>query len=703
MMAAALVACDQAPGGELDGGGAGGGAGGAAGGAGGAAGGAGGAAGGAGGGNACADPGHVTLRRLSRYEYDNALRDLVGQTDRVGAGILPDDDIGYGFDNIADVLTTSPLHVEGWENAGRSAVESSLSVALQPTTTTFEAEALISDVGAAFDEGWNLWSNGELIAEITLPGEGDYVLRVAAYATPAGPDAARMALLVDGQPQAEVEVPNTRAQPGVFEVRFHATAGYHTVGAAFLNDYYAPDDPDPNQRDRNLLLDYFEVEGPFGVAVADPMRRARLMVCELAGPDDVACAREVVGAFARRAWRRPIEAEELDRLMALVDLALEQGDDVEVGLQIALQAVLLSPHFLFKVELDADPRSSAPHPLRPHELATRLSFFLWGSVPDEPLLAAADQGNLNDSEVLAAQVERMLADPRAVALVENFAEQWLVLRGLDAIDPEYSLFPDFDPALRSAMAEETRLFYQRALAENRPLPELVDAESTFVNARLAAHYGMEIGDAPAVPGAEGFFEVPLAGTPRSGLLTLGGLLTLTSYRTRTSPVRRGKWVLEQLMCSAPPPPPADVVADLGDVDQTLPLRERLAQHRADPRCAGCHDQMDPIGLGLESFNAVGAWRTMDAGQPVDDSGQLPTGEQFRGARELSGLLKNDRRFSRCYTQKLLTYAVGRGIEGADQCHLRTLYAQYEATGLGLQDAIQVVVQAPQFTQRRGEE
>lgn len=691
-----LLGCDQQPGGEAADSAVPGDAGGSA--------GEGGGGGGAGGEvPACPDPGRVTLRRLSRYEYDNALRDLLGEPGRPGAAVLPDDDIGYGFDNIADVLTISALHVEGWEAVGRAAVEGTLSAPVVPTVTTFEAEALFSDVGAANGDVWVLWSNGELAAEVTLPADGEYVFRVGAFGSQAGPEPARMALLLDDQVLSQVEVPNTSANPGVFEVRFATTAGFHTLAAAFLNDYYMPDDPDPAQRDRNLLVDYLELEGPFGAAVVDPARRARVMVCEPAGAADTDCARQVVRAFARSAWRRPVGDDEVDRLMGLVELALGEGDGVDVGLQLAFQAILLSPHFLFKVELDPDPASTTPHRLTEHELATRLAFFLWGSVPDATLLDAADAGNLSDPEQLVAQVDRMLADGRAQALVENFAEQWLLLRALEAADPEYSLFPDFDEPLRQAMATEARLFFGRALAENRPLPALLDADTTFVNPRLAAHYGIEIGAAPAVPEAEGFHAVPLAGTPRSGLLTLGGLLTVTSYRTRTSPVRRGKWVLEQLMCSGPPPPPPDVEADLGNVDQALPLRERLAQHRADPRCAGCHDQMDPIGLGLESFDAVGHFRTMDGPHPVDDSGALPGGVVFRGARELSQILKEDRRFARCYTTKLFTYALGRGMEAHDRCHLEGIHAELADRGHGLKDVVHVLVQSPEFTHRRGEE
>ncbi|MEZ4463104.1 MAG: DUF1592 domain-containing protein [bacterium] len=352
------------------------------------------------------------------------MRDLTGETSRPGRQVLPDDDIGYGFDNIGDVLTTSALHVEGWEGAGRLALENSLTAPIEPTVTTFEAEQLFSDVGAANGDVWVLWSNGELPADVELPADGEYIFRVGAFGAQAGPAVVRMALLLDGQELATVDVPETRANPGTYTHRFSTTAGPHTLAVAFLNDYYMPDDPDPAQRDRNLLVDYLELEGPYGVAAADPARRAALMICEPAGPDDSECARLVISDFARRAWRRPVELSEVNRLMGLVDLALAEGDGVDQGILLALQAVLLSPHFIFKVEVDADPTSTTPHPLAPHELATRLSYFLWGSTPDAALLAAADAGRLTGQD-LADQVTRMLADPRAIALVEGFADQWL--------------------------------------------------------------------------------------------------------------------------------------------------------------------------------------------------------------------------------------------------------------------------------------
>ncbi|MCA9525745.1 MAG: DUF1592 domain-containing protein [Myxococcales bacterium] len=650
----------------------------------------------------CSGPpyvGRVTLRRLNRAEYDNTIRDLTGLDLNLSEN-FPSDDVGYGFDNIGDVLTTSPLHLEGWEGAGRLALENSLTAPIEPTVTTFEAEQLFSDVGAANGEVWVLWSNGELPTDVVLPADGEYVFRVGAFGAQAGPAVVRMALLLDGQELVTVDVPATRANPGTYEHRFSTTAGPHTLAVAFLNDYYMPDDPDPAQRDRNLLVDYLELEGPYGVPAADPARRAALMICEPAAADDTECARLVISDFARRAWRRPVELSEVNRLMGLVELALAEGDGVDQGILLALQAVLLSPHFLFKVEIDADPTSTTPHPLSPHELATRLSYFLWGSTPDAALLAAADAGRLS-GEDLADQVTRMLADPRSIALVESFADQWLYTRAVADLDPDYDLFPDFDDRLRAGMATEARLFFRDALQHNRPLTALLDADHTFVDERLAAHYGLAIGDAPEVADAPGFHQVDLAGSDRVGLLTLGSVLSVTSYRTRTSPVRRGKWVLEQLMCSAPPPPPANVETDLGNVDQDLPLRERLAQHREDPMCAGCHDQMDPIGFGLEKFDAVGAFRLMEGPHDIDDSGQLPGGTPFAGAGELSQILREDRRFGRCYTTKLATFALGRGIEPADRCHVEAIQAA--SNGLGLADLVQALVQAPPFTHRRGEE
>ncbi|MCA9540164.1 MAG: DUF1592 domain-containing protein, partial [Myxococcales bacterium] len=796
--------------------------------------------------SACADPGRVTLRRLNRVEYDNSIRDLLGDESRP-AQEFPDDDIGYGFDNIGDVLSVSPLHVEKYEAAAEAVVERALRTAavrtervfeaedvgadvgaswqgeywvinaegamtlafgvpidaeylirvrafgqqagdepvhmalvldgeevlaadveateeapewyevravlaggphtldvaflndffdpenpdrtrrdrnlvldaivvdgpigggiVRPIEQTFECEDVGADIGGARGDFWNLWSNGELVVDLNLPGAGEYEIRVRAAGQQAGPDPARMALSFDREVLARYDVVATAAAPEWYTHRLVAAAGGHSVGVSFLNDYYMPEDPDPAQRDRNLLLDAIVVEGPFGGVAPEeapeaPMERSPLLVCDLAGPDDYGCAGQIVTAFARRAWRRPIEPEETDRLLGLVRLAREQGDPLVEGLKLALRAVLLSPHFLYKVELDADPTSLTPHRLTDHELAVRLSYFVWGTTPDAELDALADAGRLGEPEVLAEQVGRMLADARAEGLVDNFGGQWLYTRAMADVAPDYNYFPAFDDLLRASMSIETLAVFRRFVRENLPLRGLIDFDETYLNQRLAEHYGIDFeagvedDEAPA-----GFRRFSLDGTGRRGVLTLGSTLTVTSLPTRTSPVKRGKWVLEQLMCDEPPPPPPGVEAVLGEVDQAATLRERLAQHRANPDCALCHDRMDPIGLGLENFDAIGAFRMEDNGIAIDASGSLPGGVDFVGATALADILREDARFTRCFHEKLFTFALGRGPERADRACLAELAETADANDWRLQDVIEQLVQSPAFTARRGE-
>lgn len=652
----------------------------------------------------CDDPGRVTLRRLNNTEYDRTVADLVGDTTQP-ARAFPQDDIGYGFDNIGDVLSVTPVHLEGYEAAAERLVAAAIKVPTPAGDLDFEAEEVGSETGAMVrGEFWNLWSNGEIVTAVDLPETGTYILKARAAGQQAGPDPAQMAILFDGQAVATVDVANGQDAFAWFEHTLHAEAGAHSFGVAFLNDYYAPDDPDPAQRDRNLIVDVLRVSGPYDVVAAPDEVRQRIMVCEPAGDDDTDCAREVVAGFAAKAWRRPVEAAEVDRLMGLVQLAQGEGDSVHVGLALALQATLLSPHFVFKVELDAEPEDLTPHRLSEHELATRLSYFLWSTMPDAALRAAADEGRLSDPVELERQVRRMLADPKAENLVDDFAAQWLYVRAMDDHHPDYNDFPDFDDDLRAAMKTETRLFFRDALFADRPLSALMRAEHTFADARLAAHYGFDWAAGEAVEGLpEGWRRFALDGTERSGLLSLGSVLTVTSFPTRTSPVRRGKWVLEQLLCDEPPPPPPGVEADLGDVDANASLRERLAQHRENPMCATCHDRMDPIGLGMDTFDGVGTFRTHTADGEIDASGELPDGTLFDGPTELAALLADDARLGRCFTEKLSIYALGRGADAAyDRCNLYQLDTALAADEHRLMTAIVHLTQADSFTHRRGE-
>ncbi len=640
-------------------------------------------------GSGLCDPGRVTLRRLNRTEYDNTVRDLLGDESRP-AREFPDDDVGAGFDNIGDVLSVSPLHIERYEAAAEKLVDQALRVAAPPTTLTIEAEEVGADVGAAHrDTGWNLWSNGELVVEAVLPDDAEYVIRVGAWGQQAGPEPVRMVVSFDRVEVARFDVEAVGPAPEIYEHRLRTSAGGHSIAVAFVNDYYQPD----ADEDRNLILDYVEIEGPYGADVPGSETRDRIMVCEPADDRDVACAGRVLAEFGRRAWRRPLSDDELRRLVALVRLAVESGDSIVVGVKLAMRALLLSPNFLYRVELDPDPNSADPHPLSDFELATRLSYFLWSTTPDDPLLDAAEAGRLQDPEGLLAQVRRMLADERAEALVENFAAQWLYVRAFDEHHPDYNYFPDFDDELRASMRQETLRFFREFLRDNLPVPSLMRTDFTWADARLADHYGLELPD----PAGEGFQRVETVGV-RGGLLTLGSVLTVTSFPTRTSPVRRGKWVLEQLLCSGPPPPPPGVEAELGEVDGGASLRERLAQHREKAECATCHDLMDPIGLGMENFDGVGAARE----EPVDSSGELPDGRSFAGVVELSEILGADPRFASCFTDKLWVYALGRERQPYDACALGAVKARSAEQEHRMADLVELIATAPSFTQRRGE-
>ncbi|MBZ4330995.1 DUF1592 domain-containing protein [Corallococcus sp. AS-1-12] len=500
--------------------------------------------------SAARDPGRVTLHRLNRAEYNNTVRDLLGETGSP-ASSFPPDDHGFGFDNNADVLSMSPLLMEKYSHAAEGLVEAA-------------------------------WTRGV-----------------------------------------------------------------------------------------------------FNTCALDPAR-----------PE--ACARELLKTFARKAWRRPVTPEEVERLVAFVSLARRQGDAPEVGVKLALRSVLVSPHFLFRVELDPAPTSTAPHAVSDLELASRLSYFLWSSMPDEALLQAAEAGHLHEPEVLEAQVRRMLADPKAHALVDNFAGQWLYTRALDFAQPESRY--GFDEPLRQAMRQEMQLVFQEFVTGDHRLKDLLDAPFTYVNDRLASHYGLR------KPGTTAMTRVELKDHPeRAGLFGKGALLTVTANPDRTSPVKRGVWVLEQLLCKGPPPPPPDAGGLAPAVDPTLNIKERMAQHRVNPSCSGCHTLMDPLGFGMENFDPVGRWRTKEeGGAAVDPSGELPGGKTFNGVVEMRVVVKQDPDLSACMTRHLLTYALGRGAEEQDRCTVRDISQKAEGRGGRLTDYILAIVRSDAFLQRRGE-
>jgi len=427
-------------------------------------------------------------------------------------------------------------------------------------------------------------------------------------------------------------------------------------------------------------------------AMLDP---GRIMPCEPDPADPAPCVRDFVTQFGKRAWRRPLSEDEIAASMAMFDTALTAGGAVDEGIRLVIEYMLSSPHFLFRFEIDPDPTSTDPRPLDGYELASRLSYFLWSSMPDDELFAAADTGALGDRDTVLEQVDRMLADPKAAAFVDNFAGQWLFLRGLSGHQPDATIFPDFDKALRRAMIEETSQFFREFLESGRPVQEMLVADWSFLDQRLAAHYGVELA-------GEGVQRVSLAGTGRSGLLGHASILTVTSQPDRTSPVKRGLWVLEQLLCAAPPPPPPGVEGlDEGDGSGGT-IREQLEEHRSNPACIGCHESMDNIGFALEHFDPVGAWRDSYGEYEIDATGTLPGGATFDGAVEMAGIIADDVRFTRCLTEKVMTYALGRGLEEYDHDTVARVHDELLAGGSSLAELIALVATSDPFRFRRGE-
>lgn len=639
------------------------------------------------------DPGRVTLRRLNRNEYDNTVRDLLGTSQRP-AGEFPSDDLGYGFDNVADVLSVSPLHLEMYTRSAELLVGEALRPPLDKKTSRFEAEALGSTVGQAYKgSAWLLWSNGEIAAQVTVPAAGSYTLRARAWAQQAGPEIARVTLAIDGGNKT-FDITANEATPQIVEHTLKLTAGPKTFTVAFVNDFYEM----VTGADRNLFIDFMELEGPLEAPIANPLR-ARIVTCPLEQEGD-ACAERILRAFTRRAWRRPPTDAEIARLMKVVATGKAEGEPPDAALGLALQAVLTSPHFVFRVELDPDPSSGAPHALNAHEVATRLSYFLWSTMPDDALFAAADAGKLTGAAELKTEIARMLADPKAQALVDNFAGQWLHTRKLEDHEPDYNTFPMFTRALAEDMRQETHLMVRDFLAGKEGMDRLLSSDAAYLTDRLARHYGL-----PAVGGNEPR-RTSVAGSLRGGILGQGSFLTVTSYPTRTAPVQRGRWVLEQLLCTPPPPPPPGVEGLKPEMMPTGSLRVRLEQHRANPTCAACHQLMDPIGFGLETFDGVGVARTRDGAFPIDTSGAMPDGRTFAGAKELAALLAADPRFPRCIAEKIGTYALGRSFHGEpgtlDAQILDRVTEAFVKSGYQLPVLITELATSEPFLKRRGE-
>jgi hypothetical protein len=674
-----------------------------------------------------AEPGRVVARRLNRVEYNNTIRDLLAVPGRP-ADEFPVDDSGYGFDNIGDVLSVSPMLMEKYMAAANRISHLAVygeSAPAKPTRLvrllgrrSHDANDVASGHGYATYFPYSM--RGALYGTWTFPVDADYEfrLRIANFRpdpprrrgvrTGAGysDEGARTAhpprklvLTVDGKPVITDVVEGSTSygySRGEFVSRSRVSAGDRFLRASYpeLADL---DDPrqnlNPDKR-RGLFVDYLEIVGPFNPSPDPPQSYSRVFVCGHAkGAHKPECGRKIVGSLLERAYRRPVSSAEVDSKLRLVSLAQKEGDSFEEGIRLALEAVLASPDFLFRSE-----RSSKTAALSDHELASRLSYFLWSSMPDDELRSVANNKTLRNTSVLDAQVRRMLADTKASNLVENFAAQWLQLRNLGRTKPDPARFPTVDDELLDAMRRETSLFVEAIIREDRSILDLIDAPFTFLNGPLARHYGI------AGVNGEEFQRVNLDAEKRSGLLTQGAILTVSSYPTRTSPPVRGKWVLENLLGSAPPPPPPDVpVLDESKLGSTVSLRERLEQHRKDPSCSPCHNQMDPIGFGLESYDAVGAWRTHDGQAQIDTSGTLPDGSSFSGARDLKKILRTrSDAFTRNLTEKLLTFALGRGLESDDEPVVAQIASRVAANEHKFSTLVVEIVNSKPFQMRAGD-
>ncbi len=640
------------------------------------------------------DPGRVVAHRLNRAEYTNTIRDLLGVEYHADKQ-FPSDDLSDGFDNIASVLTISPLLMERYLAAAERI--SSKALGADP----FPAKPIVVEY-LNKDRKIRRIDYSTIEASHNVEWDADYEIRIPLPGE-RPKDAAPVTLTVwmDGKPIHEMQAETKPSGLVYFDpfseehFRVFLPAGDHVFRVGFVNDSFAKafSNKDAYDRKKNKFIDGIVFEGPYR-SEAVPESRKKILICDPAsGP---ACVNRIVAKLARRAFRRPVSPREVASLVSFVDMAKKDGQSLEQGIQLAIQAMLVSPHFLFRIEHDA---GAAAHPISDVELASRLSYFLWTSMPDDELLNLAEGGKLRAPGVLDAQVKRMFADPRSSAFAADFAGQWLETRNLDDVKPDPQRFPAWGPELRDAMKMETRLFFDYIFRQNRPLTEFLDARYTFLNEKLAKHYGI-----PDISGPE-FRKVELTGAQRGGVLSQASVLTVSSYPTRTSVVIRGKYVLQNILGAPPPPPPADVPQlNEAAIGQQQSLRKQMEVHRADAMCASCHNRMDALGFGLENYDGIGKWRTIDGKFPIDSSGTLPNGKSFSDPGQLRQLLLDELpEFNRCLSQKMLTYALGRGLERSDQRAVNDIVRKVAASDYKAQVLIDAVVHSVPFQMGRGEQ
>ncbi|MGI9241506.1 MAG: DUF1592 domain-containing protein [Verrucomicrobiales bacterium] len=644
-------------------------------------------------------PGRVTVRRLNREEYNRTVRDLLA-IDFRPADDFPPDEVSFGFDHIGDALTISPLLMEKYLDAAET-IANQVIVTKPPVwpPVTRMAGDKLKRLSYEGDESnlrpergrLGLFREGEGQMKFIAPEDGQFQIRIRAYQDRAGPEPASMAIKLNHKELQRVDVINQSDRPMTFTRKGNMNEGEQLIAAGYMNNFNS-------DGDRNLFVQWIEVQGPIGGA-EPPMPEPHRRVISSPPPPgkEKAHARGLLRDFASRAWRRPATEDEAERLGKLVDMVMADGENFTTGMQVALQAVLASPNFLFRWELDDRPAEGDDvQGLGPYALASRLSYFLWSSMPDPQLFARAADGSLTKPEILREEALRLLGDPRADAFIKNFSGQWLQTRNLDSLEPDPDVFPEFDDELRAAMKRESELFFESIVRNDRSVHELIRADYTFVNERLAEHYEIE-----NVRGSE-FRRIALRPEDhRGGILGQAAVLTLTSNATRTSPVNRGKWVLEQLLGTPPPPPPPDVpeLEESKQAHDSASLRERLELHRASPDCSGCHAKMDPIGFALENFDAIGRWRDLDGKFAIDPSGTLPGGIEISGPEGLKQEVAGREDFLNTLSERLLTYALGRGTEYYDRRVIGEIVSKLNEDGAKFSVLVTEIVASKPFRLR----
>lgn len=664
------------------------------------------------------NPGRTeTFRRLNRTEYQNAIRDLLDV--RIDAtALLPKEESSHGFDNVS-VGALSPAFLDRYITAAEKI--SALAIGApkrKPGGDTFRVRPDITQEDHV--DGLPLGTRGGILIPYTFPQDGEYEIQVRLTRDRNEEIEGlrgmhELEMLLDREPLARFSVSppsipkDFESVDGKLKFRAHVKAGLHDVGVTFVKEptellerkrqpYNAAFNMHRHPR-LGPAVYQVSINGPYNAkGPGDTASRRKILVATpKSAADEETCAEKIFSNLMRRAYRRPVTKEDLEKPIYFFNAA-KKVNGFEAGIESGLSAILVSPHFLFRVE--NDPANAAPgsvYKISDLQLATRLSFFLWSSIPDDELLDAALRGDLSNPKTLEKQARRMLADPRAQSLANNFADQWLYLRNLDSLTPDPRLFPDFDDNLRQAFRRETEMFFESVLHEDRSVLEFLKADYTFLNERLAKHY--------EIPGIYGTHFRRVALKPewqRGGLLRQGSVLAVTSYATRTSPVIRGHWILGNLLGAPPPPPPANVPAlKEKTLASNLSVRERLAEHRANPACASCHALMDPVGFSLENFDAIGRWRTHEDGAPLDVSGGFPDGSSFSGVAGLeAALLKRPELFAGALTEKLLTFALGRGVEPYDQPAVRKIVKDAEAADFKFSSIVVGIVNSVPFKMRK---